>query len=159
MSNKLWLNEEKRPRLLSALLLGLCQGYSHYHSISQRPVQKTETMLYISNRGDLIMHEDSEVSRGNISMMKSLHHCALEQGNRVSLQLRAETMRSWSELWRGAVPSVAAPRVSEGQQGGDSGSTQGSCKQEQLLPLKQSCQEEEQSTEIIFYLFLLPISL
>lgn len=54
---------------------------------------------------------------------------------------------------------MAAPRISEGLQGGDSGSTQGSYEKEQLIPLKQSCQEEEQSTEIVFYLFLLPISL
>lgn len=46
-----------------------------------------------------------------------------------------------------------------GHKGVDSGSTQGSWEQEQLLALKQRCQEEEQSTEIVSYFFLLPVSL
>lgn len=40
-------------RLLPVLLLGRCQSHRHDHFISQRPVQKTEPLLDISNTGGL----------------------------------------------------------------------------------------------------------
>lgn len=54
MFNKCLLDEEKQPSLLPVLLLGLCQGYSRYHFMSQRPVEKTEATLDMSSKGDLI---------------------------------------------------------------------------------------------------------